>query len=1122
MARQSIPQSRATMSQAPNMSTPDGPAYAKPPSQKVNNRMSVEKPQMSTPRDFKDNPEYKPPEDVMSRAVDDMQREVSRKRNVQSIEKPRMSKPRGRIVQEDFVGPKRPKMSVERSRAEMDTIQDRGFYQTKDRRSSIEKRFTPQRAEYSYGFRTAGLGDSVDSVRNILGTEQTKRISDSDLDKLQKMTTRIEGASSYDDIALTSNTENLLDRARNRLVAEKNPEIVEAQQGLKALEDEGIAEQARYLNLKINDITDSKFVTDQEAQVNIAALASPLKNRLDEQRDTAIQMAEGEVQERENFKQNVGSFQTGGRTFKEIIEDPASRERLEDEYLQQNKKASFETGYETGRDSALDLELYGYLLNKKQQQEQQEVQNQVTSKIDNFLQQTNPQTRTVTNDQGQEVTQYIFDSEEKTKEYKDLVQETNKKLQNKFSNINKEYSNYYDEYQQAAETNPEIDKIWSGYEKGVEQYNQLSNKLRMTDEVEFRKAQLQDRIDEDRYGSGSIIPTIQKGVGGFGLDLVQGYAVLPSLAKRSAGKSDPTLVGREEGQKLLDEFGIDSQEQQATESLVTTGAIGLAGAPGVIGTVAAGTVGEAAKRIDYATSSEQQQEIMSDSGTFREGVRAGLASERENVKSGWGGSFGGVRSFASEIPGLSLVSGVGSKDSFEQGVREYYKNQGYSGQRLQNAVKAATGYRNSLEAGEIGAVLGGNTAAELVGRRSLSKAFTRGALSPKMNFKDSLTASKKLIRPGAIEGSIVAQAQADSQLRDIDLSERSEAAFLGSGSAFVAGMGLTGTGLIGKTGVPGKIGRFVSKGTKATGYITDPFEYLGDLGATGLEKTFRSAARYTGRVRPKSFVMQRTSSKGSEDVNLNVKDVAGITRTDDGNFKITKSGGDTLLFANNQQNAAQIAQMTDYVNKELQSVSPEGLTRTQSQVENNQMVNQDVLNREKTVSTQPQSNVQQFIDSQTKPESLAQAQSQTQTNVNARVQPQAQTQTQTQTNVNARSQTSPFAQAQSTAQTNVFAGNAGFPFPYGRVQLGKSYPGFQIRQGVQQFLKENQIQDYATKFFKTSGKTDAERAKSAVNRLFGKNTASGEQFKKNNGGVLDNTPKKNSNIRSKVFGSKKK
>lgn len=1190
MARQSLPQSRASstslMSNSspnrrsstpnPNMSTPEGPAYSPPPRRTTpRNRRN---PNMSTPDqnmsrevpdfNFRDVKEYKPPETVMS--IPD------RNRSIELPQRRNMSVERTPPTRSMSIERSQPRMSEEVSRDEMQRFQDRGFIRREQEQTDWNRYFGSGK-QYPDRAVDDVLSTNIRRAKDIIGTDQSRPLSEDDAGRLKRLTQGIEGLASTNDVTLTEETRGALQRGRDQTVIAENPWLVDLKKRLET--NKGDPEsQFNILSEELDKQVERKFITDETSQEIFLDLASTIKRDTDKNLQSIKFLAEKDEQEVDSFISEVEDKKLGDTTIKKILDDPELRKSYEKEFRELEKEQGLtEDSTQPIRDTDLALFLYGKGIDEEVQGKRQKVLNEVEKvdqQLNQFLAEKQPEVEYYIDEQGNEQKQYMFDNQKDVEAFNRIVKVRNKKVVDYQSVVEEtqkmpeDYDNILSSFNDASEVNPEIIEKFNEYNVGNYAAGQFYDQVRRKDWVEYKKDLMQQKMDEDRFSSQSIMPWIGKNLGGAALELGQGLAYIPSELKKSAGYGGTSTVSRIEGDRLLKNAGITTQSQKALDSMIFSATLPLGGAASAVGgkavvgvarsaaskagirtasrflpslsrlgikrggssfigginsllTASAGSAagGEAAKRIMFVRANDEEKRFLTDNITVVEdSVRAGLRQEQGTIEEGWGGAYGNIRSAAADVPGLRLT-GLGSKEDYLEGVEQYLKSQGFTGEELDRGVNVARKYRRTLEGGKAGAILGGNIAAEIFGRAALSRRIMRGLISPKKTFGDSLSVSKGLFFPGMVEGAAVARAQKDSRLEETSLSDLSEGMLAGGVTASAVGLPLTGFGFAGKSGVIGNIGRGIAKSTQVSGYIVDPPEFFGDVSASVLERTFRGVSRFTGRVRPKTFVLQRSIGNNVDNVPINTRDVVGVQTSSDGKIVLQMKDKGTITLADTSQNRKQVKAMNDYLNKELSGVSSD--VQSQSFPEQGGLARSsgmtDSLSRTKPLS---RSDIDSIIDSRSRvrsqPQSNIQSQPLTQANV------QGQTNVQTQPMANVQALANPFARSQLTTQTQAMAGNAGFPFPYGRVQLGKSYPGFQRRQGVQQFLKENQIQDYATSFFKTSGKTDAQRAKSAVNRLFGKNTASGEQFKKNNGGVLDNTPKKNSNFRSKVFGSKKK
>ena len=204
------------------------------------------------------------------------------------------------------------------------------------------------------------------------------------------------------------------------------------------------------------------------------------------------------------------------------------------------------------------------------------------------------------------------------------------------------------------------------------------------------------------------------------------------------------------------------------------------------------------------------------------------------------------------------------KDTYEGAIRQQLKAQGYEGKELDEAVAGFMRRRKYATAGEAAALLYLNTYSEIFGEAKVAQNFAKkqGAkisysnieLKPLIsNLNTQKVVSNNLIsftftkgrqvflpaafeigKAGFVEGFGSEVAQQAAREKPLDLKQ----------AAVMGGYGAASAGLIGGSIVATSVRKpGISKTIMAASYITDPYEFPGDVAANLLRK---SAAKATG------------------------------------------------------------------------------------------------------------------------------------------------------------------------------------------------------------------------------------------------------------------------------------
>jgi hypothetical protein len=228
---------------------------------------------------------------------------------------------------------------------------------------------------------------------------------------------------------------------------------------------------------------------------------------------------------------------------------------------------------------------------------------------------------------------------------------------------------------------------------------------------------------------------------------------------------------------------------------------------------------EGSKATGKVTASTEQKEVMKDPA-FNQILAKGYQAESSQVSSeAWykGLAYEGVS---------SLISSKEGKKAFETAVRDEFKARGYTGRRLETAVSAAKRQKVAGGVGESLALLEISRSSEKIGRREVTKAFSKAGQKG-VSFPSKQAFGKvfgitapNIAQAGFVEGfsQEISQQQARGRKKDIK-----QAGLMG-------GFGAVSAGLIGGTIAGSRVTKpTTSKVIEGITYITDPYEKPGDL-----------------------------------------------------------------------------------------------------------------------------------------------------------------------------------------------------------------------------------------------------------------------------------------------------
>lgn len=225
------------------------------------------------------------------------------------------------------------------------------------------------------------------------------------------------------------------------------------------------------------------------------------------------------------------------------------------------------------------------------------------------------------------------------------------------------------------------------------------------------------------------------------------------------------------------------------------------------------------KGLGRVTAPEQERVSVTNRqlrSAFSKGIRAeGAALKKEGV----------LKSIAFE--GVSsLISSKGGRKAFEDAVREQFKKQGLTGQRLENAVALAKRERVFSGSGELGSLVFISKTAEKVGRAGTRQAI-EAAAKKRLAFQEKQAFTKifgitgaRIGQAGFVEGFSQEISQQRAREQKVDIRKAAGLGAVGGVSAAALGGFIAGTALTKPR---------VSKVTEAVASIADPFEKPGDI-----------------------------------------------------------------------------------------------------------------------------------------------------------------------------------------------------------------------------------------------------------------------------------------------------
>ena len=605
----------------------------------------------------------------------------------------------------------------------------------------------------------------------------------------------------------------------------------------------------------------------------------------------------------------------------------------------------------------------------------------------------------------------------------------------------------------------------------------------------------------------------------------QGYTQLATETARDfalgEGPYDSTPLTR---MQLSDAYGFNSELKKAGDLTAVAAVTGLGFATGgasfgltaALGAVTIPVVGEAARVAGYAASNKEERLIRQDNETFNPIISKAWDAETAEVAKGWynsndtyskdgslksGGWDGWLRGVVRDLPVAGWVPGLGADTkSFMKSAEDQYKALGYTEEQSKVAAKAAYKQRWASRGGEVVSILGANTLSEIAGRGAFSRAVIGGATG-----KSFATGFAKVGQAGIIEGGLMSAASQYKKYKPVDYGQLAEAGLMGFGTAGLIGGGMA------WSGAGGKLNKALARG----GYATDWYEKLGDMGADFLEKHSTGVAKFTKRIRPRVFTFSKTVGATTTTQNLNAADVVDYEIS--GNkIKVLTMQGSTKSFANTNANVKALTEMTTYIQSEEKLLlGTKSSTKADAQAK--------AINAERTINNdfffgKSSANPNLLMDNNAKTSQAAIAEvlansninpnpnTNTRTNVNIASNTNINTQSNTNPNANINNQANTETQTQAQTQayispfanTNTMTGvfSSGMLLPYGRVSLPGQ--GGRGRGGkfMDTWLVDNKIEDYATPFFnKKPQQSSYDKANNAVDRLFGKNIASGQTFR---------------------------
>lgn len=301
------------------------------------------------------------------------------------------------------------------------------------------------------------------------------------------------------------------------------------------------------------------------------------------------------------------------------------------------------------------------------------------------------------------------------------------------------------------------------------------------------------------------LPVSATGVGAQVGAVVRGAQFFAGAAAPGAGSALSTSRAGVTGARLLTAARATKAGAVGTDILVGTG---LA--------VGAGEV--ARKRYEFMNLDSFERQALKNID-YKQAMRAGSESYLAQ------NTFVGSR-IVSGLPGSQYF--ISQSPSFRAGVRENLIAQGVPSYNLPTAVSALQTRTQARASGEAVEALFISRSSEVLGRRLVSQAFPAGTqLGSRAGWQVFKTTAPRIAVAGAYEGAAMYGSQTFARGESFDPVQA--AIYTGIGGSFAGVFG----GTIAGTAVSRK---GISKALLGGAYVTDPFEYPGDVFASATSR----------------------------------------------------------------------------------------------------------------------------------------------------------------------------------------------------------------------------------------------------------------------------------------------
>lgn len=226
-----------------------------------------------------------------------------------------------------------------------------------------------------------------------------------------------------------------------------------------------------------------------------------------------------------------------------------------------------------------------------------------------------------------------------------------------------------------------------------------------------------------------------------------------------------------------------------------------------------------------ATAPKEQRKIIFSKDFNKNVVGTGLRAEEKSLKN---------QPFYKRLGNeVSLL--IGDKTTYKQTITQIAENRGLTGKEKTNFINAAMRARSAKGSGEIASYISIGAVSEIVGEGIIKTGFkTIGKTGKKFTQKEAskkvfTEAFKDIALVGATEGGTQELIKQQVREQDINIKNIGFSAGLGALSAGILGGAIPATSTAGKKGL--------SKTLEIGSYITDPYEFLGDITAKGVIKS---------------------------------------------------------------------------------------------------------------------------------------------------------------------------------------------------------------------------------------------------------------------------------------------